>query len=81
MPPPLSAEPLLIVRPEIVTVFPLLIVKIPNAAALESRWTVRTLAPGPLIVTSSERLGSALCRRIVPVRPAAKVMVSAAGPR
>ena len=54
MPPPSAKpdEPPEIVRPEIVTLFPLLTVKIRNAAAAASRCTVRALAPGPRIFIS-----------------------------
>src|SRR5215475_14338831 len=41
------------------------------------RRTVSTFAPGPLIVTSSARLGRALKSKIAPVTPESKLMVSA----
>src|SRR5215468_7707935 len=43
------------------------------------RRTVSTFAPGPLMVTSSARLGSALKTKIVPVNPGLKLRVSAPG--
>src|ERR1051325_1493850 len=52
MPPPSSAEPLEIVRPEMATLEPLLIEKMRKSGAFDAvvRCTVNRFAPGPLIV-------------------------------
>src|SRR5207244_2210101 len=52
MPPPKRALPLLIVRPEMVTLMLLLILKMRKSGvpAKRLRWTVNRFAPGPLIV-------------------------------
>src|SRR6266550_1472013 len=65
MPPPLkfgkepATDPLAMVSPESVTVFPLLMVKMRNAEAVGSRFTVSVLAPGPRILMLLLRLGNA----------------------
>ena len=77
MPPPSpEADPAVIVNPLIETFMPALILKIRLALPPE---TEITLAPGPLIVTLSEMTSSPVVNVIVPVNPAWKLIVSAAG--
>src|ERR1051326_4240245 len=58
MPPP-SPTPFVIVRPEMVTVLPALVVKIRNCDAAGSRFTASAFAPGPRICTLLLRFGNA----------------------
>ena len=77
-PPSLSTRPLRRVRPEILTVIPIGMLKmrkfgVPPATL---RCTVRMLAPGPLMLKLLFRSGSALANEMSPLMLGSKVIVS-----
>src|SRR2546422_860539 len=78
MPPPKGALPLLIVRPEIVTLMLAWILKIRKSGvpAKRLRWTVNRFAPGPLIVRFLLITNSSLNSLIVLFAGRLKLIVS-----